>query len=230
MQKYPKRFSLGQRGREKKWVLVAWEKICKPNSHGGLGLDDPEVLNKVLGAKFWWRWLKETRNTRAKIWKQKYAKDWQEWDHIRMTRHIEGSHIWNNAWENRALVQKHNFWEIKNGNLAWFWEDNWLQEPNLSREGLDILKDDTVNKGLKKVSDFWDNTRNNDKWRTWKVPVYNEETPLKTQAEALATILEKRKILISTFVDQLIWGRNSEGNHNLKEAKEIATGYNFKPG
>jgi len=29
------------------------------------------------------------------------------------------------AWENIAIVQKHSFWEIRDGNLAWFWEDNW---------------------------------------------------------------------------------------------------------
>ena len=69
MQKYPKRFSLGQRGREKKWALVAWEKNCKPKIHGGLGLDDPEMLNKVLGAKLWWRWIKDSASPWAQIWK-----------------------------------------------------------------------------------------------------------------------------------------------------------------
>ena len=73
-----------------------------------------------------------------------------------MTGHIRGSHIWNKVWENRDLVQKHTFWEIKNGNLAWFWEDNWKQEHNLCREGLDIIKNDTINRGMKRVSDFWD--------------------------------------------------------------------------
>eukprot|EP00253_Pinus_taeda_P004434 PITA_04434 len=114
------------KGEEKnKWALVAWGKICKPKTHGGLGLHDPDTLIKVLGAKFWWRWLKEMRNPWAKIWKQKYAMDWQERDHILMTEHIRGSHIWNNAWKNRTLVQKHSFWEIRNGNLAQFWEENW---------------------------------------------------------------------------------------------------------
>jgi len=61
---------LGQRGRQKKWALVASEKICKPKTHGGLGLDDPETLNKVLGEKLWWRWLKESTSPWVKIWKQ----------------------------------------------------------------------------------------------------------------------------------------------------------------
>jgi len=102
-------FLWGKGEEKKKWALVAWDRLCKPKTHGGLGLHDPETLNTVLGEKLWWRWLKETRNPWAKLWKQKYAKDWQERDHIRMTGHIRGSHIWNNAWENRALVQKHSF-------------------------------------------------------------------------------------------------------------------------
>ena len=111
-----------------------------------------------------------------------------------MSRHIKGSHIWNNAWENRAIVQKHSFWEIKDGIPAWFCEDNWQQEPNLCREEIANLKDDTDNKGLLRVSDFWDQTIYKDKWRTWKNLGYSEETPLKAQAEALAVILEQRNI------------------------------------
>eukprot|EP00253_Pinus_taeda_P009353 PITA_09353 len=46
---------------KEKWALVAWEKFCKPRNYGGLGLDDPEILSKALGAKLWWRWLKEPK-------------------------------------------------------------------------------------------------------------------------------------------------------------------------
>ena len=72
---------------------------------------------------------------------------------------IKGSQIWNKAWEIRAIVQKHSFWEIRDGNLAWFWEDNWKQEPKLSRDEFANLKNDTDNKGLVRVSDFSDQER-----------------------------------------------------------------------
>eukprot|EP00253_Pinus_taeda_P001606 PITA_01606 len=35
-------FLWGKGEEKKKWALVAWEKICKPRKHGGLGLDDPD--------------------------------------------------------------------------------------------------------------------------------------------------------------------------------------------
>lgn len=89
---------------KKKWALVAWDKICKPKSHGGLGLHDPETLSKVSGAKLWWQWIKEPNAPWAKLWKQKYAKHWQGKDLIRMIGQIRGSHIWNLAWENKSLA------------------------------------------------------------------------------------------------------------------------------
>eukprot|EP00253_Pinus_taeda_P024479 PITA_24479 len=113
-------FLWGKGEEKKKWALVAWDRVCKPKSHGGLGLHDPRILSRVLGAKIWWRWLKEIQAPSAKVWKQKYASDWQEKNLIRMTGQVKGFAIWNRAWENRALVKNHSFWEIRNGNLAWF--------------------------------------------------------------------------------------------------------------
>ena len=136
-----------------------------------------------------------------------------------MSGFIKGSHIWNLSWENRAIVQKHSFWEIRAGNLARFWEDNWQQGPNLFREELTALKNDTDNKGLLMVSDLWDQVRNNGKWIIWKDLGYHEESPLKAQAVSLALDLEQKKILVSPSSNQLRWGRNTEGNFNFKEAK-----------
>jgi len=71
---YSKKLSLGQRRREEEVgldsmgeYLIAWENICKPKNHGGLGLQDSDTLNKVLGGKLWWRWLKETNNPWSKL-------------------------------------------------------------------------------------------------------------------------------------------------------------------
>ena len=95
------------------------------------------------------------------------------------------------------------------------------------REELTALKNDSDNKGLCMVSDFWDQVRNNGKWRIWKDLGYNEESPLKAQAGSLALALEQRKILVSSSSDQLRWGRNTKGKFNLKEAKQEVMGFNF---
>jgi len=60
-------FLWGKGEEKKKWALVAWDKLFMPKPHGGLGLHDPETLKKVLGAKLWWRWLKESSKPWAKL-------------------------------------------------------------------------------------------------------------------------------------------------------------------
>eukprot|EP00253_Pinus_taeda_P031182 PITA_31182 len=102
-------FLWGKEETRRKWTLVSWDKICRPKIHGGLGLDDQEILNKVLVAKLWWRWVQNPETQWANIWKEKYASSWQTRDPIRMSGNIKGSHIWNKAWEYRSLVQENSF-------------------------------------------------------------------------------------------------------------------------
>eukprot|EP00253_Pinus_taeda_P033036 PITA_33036 len=60
-------FLWGKEETKKKWALVSWEKICKPKNHGALGLDDQEILSKVVGAKLWWRWVQNPETQWEKI-------------------------------------------------------------------------------------------------------------------------------------------------------------------
>lgn len=92
-------------------------------------MDDQEILNNTLGAKLWRRWDQEPQAQWATIWKEKYAISWHTKDLIRMSGNVKGSHIWNRAWDNRILVQKNSFWEIRVSDLVLFWEDKWQQEP-----------------------------------------------------------------------------------------------------
>lgn len=78
----------------------------------------------------------------ANIWKEKYSNNWQERYHTRMLVLIKGPLISNLTWENRAIVQKHSFWEIRDGNLTWFREDYLQQEQYFFRDGLTSLKND----------------------------------------------------------------------------------------
>eukprot|EP00253_Pinus_taeda_P020633 PITA_20633 len=70
----PRNFIWGRGEKKNKWSLVAWDKLCTPKSHGGLGMEDLETLNQASGAKLWWRWIKDSRARWVKLWTQKYAK------------------------------------------------------------------------------------------------------------------------------------------------------------
>jgi len=136
----------------------------------------------------------------------------------------KGSPIWNKAWENKGVVQNNNFWEIRNGDHALFWEEKWQQEPKLLTEDYLGLKQETDNQGLVKVKDFWQHALNTEKWRTWKIIDGREDRTLNDKAETLKKMLDQRMILVTEGQDQLRWGNNKEGNFNIKEAKGILLG------
>lgn len=88
-------FIWGREEEKNKWALVARDKLCKPKSHGGLGLHDPQTLSKVSGAKIWWIWIKDPNDPRVSFGNKNMPSTWQKKDHIRMSGKIRGSHIWN---------------------------------------------------------------------------------------------------------------------------------------
>eukprot|EP00253_Pinus_taeda_P007996 PITA_07996 len=138
------------------------------------------------------------------------------------TGYVEGRQILKNIIQAHEVV--HSLKSNKqSGNLARFWEDNWKQESILYKDGLAALKRDTNNKGLTMVKYFWNQDGDNEKWRNWKDLGYNDDSTLKALARTLAQELEHRRILVSSLPDQLRWGKNPEGNFNLKEAKQEVT-------
>jgi len=102
---------------------VAWEKICKPKKYGALGLRDIDLLGKALGAKNLWIWIANPNSPWGILWKAKYTPFLSQEKIIRLNGNIKGSIIWNQAWENRDIIQNHSFWEIGNENKALFWEN-----------------------------------------------------------------------------------------------------------
>lgn len=141
--------------KEKKIALVSWEKLCRPKEQGGLGLRDPSIMNKVLSAKIWWRWLKNPKDLWDRLWRKKYAPRTTEKNLIWWNGDNPGSLIWTVARKNRQLVTQHAFWEVGNGETALFWQDSWQQWPALCVEDWahDICTQAT-RIGLKKVADY----------------------------------------------------------------------------
>eukprot|EP00253_Pinus_taeda_P019318 PITA_19318 len=121
----------------------------------------------------------------------------------------------------KTVTQEHLGADDQDGDLPLFWEDRWQQEPILLQEDLKDLKAETNTKEFTQVKDFLDQTNSSGKWRKWRNFDLRNDNPLKSKAERLMKMLEKRKILVSKGNDQLRWGNNNEGNFNLKEAKLI---------
>eukprot|EP00253_Pinus_taeda_P015937 PITA_15937 len=75
-----RKFIWGGSSQQKKWALVSWKHLTKRKEEGGLGLRDPDKLNKVLGAKLWWRWLRGGNDLWKQLWRHKGGGEAKFWD------------------------------------------------------------------------------------------------------------------------------------------------------
>lgn len=125
MREIMRKFIWGGTDQRKKWALVSWDHLMERKEKGGLGMRDPKKLNKVLGAKLWWRWLRGGNDIWKAIWTHKYNMPNTPEEILRLEDTPKGSTIWDLARQNRDIIGKHAFWEIQGGAEANFWEERW---------------------------------------------------------------------------------------------------------
>jgi hypothetical protein len=126
------------------------------------------VVEMVKGPHWLW----------AQIWKQKYAPTTSADKLIHHNDQIQGSNIWNTAWKNRELVQKHAFWEIQNGENALFWQDSWQQQKPLDQiEELSPLRKLLHTDTFQHVKDFWRPGDRTLPWRQWRTSTQELQIP-----------------------------------------------------
>ena len=112
---------------------------------------------------------------------------------VRMENDPQGSQLWNLAWTNKHLIQKHCFWEIRNGNIALFWHDSWDQKARLDTiENLNEIRISMQHTYTITVQDYWNHQNNsNSPWQRWTTQSRESPTPdyldLSPFVEELAT-------------------------------------------
>ena len=82
---------------KRKWPLVDWKTICTLKGMGGLGLRDPLDNNKVISAKFWWRWVNYSDEPWDKLGHLKCVPQWPHNSLVRFGEDIPRSTIWKTA-------------------------------------------------------------------------------------------------------------------------------------
>eukprot|EP00253_Pinus_taeda_P008746 PITA_08746 len=203
---------------KKKWALVSWSQLTERKEKGGLGLRDPEVLNRVLGAKLWWRWLSGGNDLWKTIWKTKYRMPNSPVEILRQQETPKGSTIWELACQNRDLIKKHTFWEIWGGSEASFWDDRWKQ-----RERLNIIQNlhqirDRIEGNRTNVRDYWNVNEMTEGWRVWDDPIVWDRELNSDFQEIYKKEMGSRKIRVHNGNDILRWGNSMKGSFTTKEA------------
>eukprot|EP00253_Pinus_taeda_P020461 PITA_20461 len=121
---------------------------------------------------------------------------------------IMGAKIWD-------LIQKHSFWEVKDGGTARFWTDSWQQLPSLAHTIQDIPEHNIHSQET--VNQFWKDNPESDH-RTWReAQEIIPNSPAAVQ-RSLANELQKRRILKENNQDKLRWGYEEKGTYTTKEA------------
>eukprot|EP00253_Pinus_taeda_P023228 PITA_23228 len=203
---------------KKKWALASWCQLTERKEKGGLGLRDPKTLNKVLGAKLWWRWLRGGNDLWKIIWKEKYNMPESAVEILKRKDTPRGSSVWDLARLNMDLVEKHSFWEIRGGKEANFWEDKWHQKERLSSiQGLQQVRD-RIGRDRPLVRDYWKVNNPEESWRTW-VDLTEWDGEFSSDHKAVfRKEVESRKIKARNGRDILRWGNSMKGSFTIKEA------------
>jgi hypothetical protein len=136
----------------------------------------------------------------------------------------EGSTIWNLAWRNKNWIQKHSFWEVRNGRTTRFWEDAWQQEPRMENPDREELQQEMIGQGKTKIHHYWKQRDGSARWRIWDKLNPQNRARIETITKEVEEELGKRKIGVSEEEDQLRWGRKNGGEFNLKEARYYIAG------
>ena len=126
---------------------------------------------------------------------------------VRFRENLWGSRIWKEAQENRGLVQKHSFWEVRNGQTARFASEALNQELVIScRDDSPLLRTFLQNQSHGKVADIWD-TRNEDQlFRTWKERSWWQAQAPREDIEYFVSKLYSKRIAKNKGPDKLRWG------------------------
>jgi len=67
-----------------------------------------------------------------------------------------GSDIWNLTIQNRELIDKHIFWEIRGGQIAKFWDEAWQQrEKMINVQDMQEMYRVGMERNLMTVKDYW---------------------------------------------------------------------------
>lgn len=134
---------------------IAWEKICKPYSEGGLNLRNLNDCVTAFAFKLWWR-LRSHDSLWADIMINKYcAKSCPT-----IVKCVyNASPVWRRLCKVRCQTHENMFWNLNEGKIS-FWYDQWLPEGILH----DLVGGCNDEWGVMPVNMFWnDMTWNRDK-------------------------------------------------------------------
>jgi hypothetical protein len=178
---------------KRKLVTVAWKKICRPFSQGGLNIRSLTCLNKASNLKLCWS-LFHSDSSWAKLLQARAIRGKKVIHH-----HIYSS-LWSSIKEEVSIMFDNSIWLLGNGKDINFWNDNWCG-PSLS-EVFNIP--DHISQNLtSSVSDYILNG-------SWNIP-----PQLSQKFGTLNLLVQQVTIPLEPSQDLLLWKHTDSGELQL---------------
>ena len=191
---------------KKKVHLVSWQKITKPKSKGGLGIQAAKPKNIALLAKLNWRLKTETTSLWSRVLHHKYRKDSRPAPAIMKFRTC--SNTWSAIRKGVDVFKKGSKWVVGNNSQLSLWNDKWLDKGPLRS-----LISGPFNRGeeytrLKEIASYsgWS-------WHNISFALPNQ----------LVAAIKATPISFSAlYEDRLTWSSSPAGAFDLKKAYRLA--------
>jgi len=186
----------------KGFPMVAWDKICRPKSLGGLGLRKTAAVNTAFIAKLAWKFLTQPDNFWVQLLTAKYCTP-GGFFHYKIKP--SDSWVWKCLLQIRPFLQQGLRWKLGNGKSIHFWTDVWCSHENLvSQVGADLSATTDINI---KVCEFITATRQ------WDLGKLSQVLP-----PNLVSIVQGIPIPSTDVPDSFCWGLTGSGNFSTKSA------------
>jgi len=181
-------------------VTVAWKKLCRPSSQGGLNLRSLCSLNNATNLKLCWDLLNSDKAW-AKLLKDRVLK------HGKVIQYHIYSSLWSSIKEEYNVIQENSIWLMGKGDKINFWNDSWCGQPLAY---LFNIPDHVTSLLTSSVSDYIHNGH-------WNIHV-----GLQLKFPNLTHMVHQITIPIEEQCDSIQWKYSQVGDLQLKEA------YSFK--
>ena len=201
----------GGKVQSKKFHLVKWETVKRPKFQGGLGIRDPELMCKAMGAKLVWRLVTGKKEWWKEVIRKKYIKRPRS-KLLDRAWTGKGTSLWQLCKASLSVILENSYWILGNGKKINVWTNSILgQLPRSSLPDLPPLSDWARDHGIISLFDLscWDSQG---RWSGWKH--LSPPAHLENATAALFLSLHGLSPTSLSIPDRLGWAKS--GQYNVK--------------